>query len=133
MIGSHDRMKRRTDPAGLGWLLLALAKAAGDAAGRAAPAPAPAGPDTAPISPGETARALHLDRSGKLARAVEAGLVRTVAVGRARRVPGEELQRLLREGLPDLPDDRQPPAPKAKRRARKARPVAAGSISKIPL
>lgn len=91
-----------------------------------------------PIVPGvfytlrESAARLRLDRSGTLRRAIEAGHVRAVKVGKAARITGEEILRVLREGLPALPDERRPPAPRRTRRARKARP-ANGSISKIPL
>ncbi len=103
------------------------------------PEPRPANPpgEPLPLQPGalyslrESAHLLRVDRGTTLPRAIAAGLVHAVKVGRATRIPGTELLRIQRDGLP-LPGGRRPPTPKRKRRAPKARP-SPGKISDIPL
>ena len=81
----------------------------------------------------ESARRLRLDRGSSLRRAIEEGLIAAVQVGSATRICGEELVRILREGLPTLPGGRRPPRRTTRRaQTKKARP-AVGSIAKIPL
>lgn len=81
----------------------------------------------------ESARILRLDRGSTLRKAISDGLVKAVQVGAATRISGEELARILQEGLPLLPGGRRPPRNSKKRAPiRKARP-SVGSIAKIPL
>ena len=51
---------------------------------------------------------LGIDR-GRLGRYVAAGIVRSVFLGRSPRVPVSELERIEREGLPDLSTTKRAP------------------------
>jgi hypothetical protein len=96
-------------------------------------------PDSGPVerarfySLRESARIIRLDRGSTLRQAIADGLIKAVKVGAVNRISGEELARILQDGLPALPGGRRAPqCVKRRSPAKKAR-LSAGSIAKIPL
>jgi len=69
----------------------------------------------------EKALAIHRSR---LAEHVRAGTIKTVPWGKGERIPKEEVDRIVRDGLPELPGQPEPSTPRAPRRRAAARPRA---------
>ena len=56
-------------------------------------------PSLAPLSLREAARRLGISRTRTLVPAIEAGMVRTIKIGKQHRIPLDEVTRLARDGL----------------------------------